>query len=211
MPEDEISWNCSGPQLNFGKHVAYIQSKVIPKIKTLSKIAPIIKCSTFLMIYKTLILPIIEYGDIIYDCLSVKDAATHQKLQNACLKHILRLPRLNSTTYIHETLDIQYLSDRRKQHTATQMFRIDNGMAPQYLLDQFTDRSEVSTITTRISAKGNYQIPKVRLEMSKRNFICHGTKIWYEVPCEVKCATNLKTFGKEIAQVWKRDGDYGVT
>ena len=53
------------PQLNFGKHIAYIQSKVIPKIRTLSKIAPIVKQPTSLMIYKTLILPIIEYGDII--------------------------------------------------------------------------------------------------------------------------------------------------
>lgn len=137
------------PQLNFGKHIAYIQSKVIPKIKTLSKIAPIVRQSTSLMIYKTLILPIIEYGDIIYDCLSVKDAATLQKLQNACLKHILHLPRLASTAYIHETLNVEYLSTRRQLHVATQMFRIQNDMAPQYLMDRFISRSEISKVNTR--------------------------------------------------------------
>ena len=91
------------------------------------------------------------------------------------------------------------------------MYRIDHGMAPQYLLEKFMGRSEVSTITTRNTAKGNYQIPKVKLEMTKRNFICRGTKIWYEVPCELKCSPNPKTFSREIAKVWKRDGDVGVT
>ncbi len=91
--------------LGFGRcdhdHVRYIQSKVIPKIRTLGKIAPIVKRSTSLMIYKTLILPIMEYGDVVYDCLTVKDADTLQKLQNACLK---------GTLYYRQNLDVSDFS-----------------------------------------------------------------------------------------------------
>ena len=167
------------PQLNFGKHVEYLQSKLIPKIRTLGKISRIIKQSTSLMIYKTLILPIMEYGDIIYDCLSAKDAATLQKLQNSCLKHILQLPRLTSTSYIHTTLDVEYLAVRRKQHVATQMFRVNNGMVLDQIENRFKERAAVSQRTTRSSLRNNYEIPKTNLEMSKRNFVFRGSKIWY--------------------------------
>ena len=152
-----------------------------------------------------------EYGDVIYDCLSVKDAATLQKLQNACLKHVLQLPRLTSTTYIHETLNLQYLNVRRKQHVATQMYRIDQNLAPPHINDRFTHRSNVSSKTTRNTCMRNYEIPRTKLEMTKRNFVYHGVQIWYQVPYELKVATNPKSFKCEIAKVWKRDGDVGVT
>ena len=114
------------------------------------------------MIFKTLILPIMEYGDIIYDCLSVKDAATLQKLQNACLKHILQLPRLTSNAYIHETLNLQYLNVRRKQHVATQMFCIDHNLAPQGISDKFIRREAISMKATRSTCNRNFEIPRTK-------------------------------------------------
>ena len=38
-----------------------------------------------------------------------------------------------------------------------------------------------------------------------------GIKIWYEVPTHLKLANNPKSFRIELAKVWKRDGDVGVT
>ena len=146
------------------------------------------------MIYKTLILPIMEYGDIIYDCLSAKDAATLQKLQNSCLKHVSQLPRLTSTAYIHATLDVEYLSVRCKQHVATQMFRVNNGMVPDQIERRFKDWATISERTTRSSVGNNYEIPKTKLEMTKRKFVYRGSKIWYLVPNDLKVVSNLKSF-----------------
>ena len=47
--------------------------------------------------------------------------------------------------------------------------------------------------------------------MTKRNFIYRGAKTWYAVPPVLKTANNPKTFRTELAKVWKRDGDVGVT
>ena len=163
------------------------------------------------MIYKTLILPILEYGDIIYDCLSAKDAATLQKLQNACLKHALQMPRLTSTAYVHETLDMEYLDIRRKHHVATQMYRINNQLAPHAVLNRFEKRSDICQRNTRTSCSNNYNIPRTKLEMSKRSFTYRRVKVWYEVPEELKFAKNPRAFRMELAKVWKHDGDVGVT
>ena len=162
------------------------------------------------MVYKTLILPVLEYGDIIYDCLSAENAATLQKLQNACLKHILQISpsHLNS---IYPWQTVEYLATQRKQHVATQMYRIDNDLEPQHLQIKFKHRADVSTRVTRITFDRNFEIPEVKLEMCKRNFVYRGIKTWYDVPAELKFATDPKSFRIEISKVWKRDGDVGVT
>ena len=59
-------------QLSFNEHAAYIHSKTIGKIIMLSRIRGSLDQSTSLMLYKTLILPIFDYWDIIYNCLSQK-------------------------------------------------------------------------------------------------------------------------------------------
>ena len=84
------------------------------------------------------------------------------------------------------------------------MFRIDNKMAPQYLLDRFTSRTEISQTNTRSTCHSNYEIPLTRLEMSKQHFVYQGVKTWYVVPPELKMAKNPKSFRCEIARVWKR-------
>ena len=78
------------PELKFNAHADYIRSKTISKIELLGRIRNNINQSTATMLYKTLILPIFDYGDIIYDCLCQKDAVTLQRLQNMSLKTILK-------------------------------------------------------------------------------------------------------------------------
>ena len=53
--------------LNFRKHMQNIYKLAAHKVYTLSKIRPYITANAALVIYKTKILPFIDYGDIFYD------------------------------------------------------------------------------------------------------------------------------------------------
>ena len=75
-------------------------------------------------------MPIIDYGDVIYDCMSQKDAAILQRLQNMAFKNILRVPHLTPTVETHHELDMLTLCDRRTLHTATQMFKVEHNLCP---------------------------------------------------------------------------------
>ncbi len=62
--------------VNFnGEDIRHVDS-----IKYLGEVCSYIKASTALMLYKLLILPIFDYGDIIYNCLSQTDRNTLQVL-----------------------------------------------------------------------------------------------------------------------------------
>ncbi len=74
------------PYLDFNQHVEYVKRKTIGKVKLLGRLNNILMPDTMLMFYKTLILPIIDYGDIIYDGVSQKNAVALQRLQNMAFK-----------------------------------------------------------------------------------------------------------------------------
>ena len=54
------------PQLTFTKHVRYVRSKIIGKVELPSKCTPRFGVETSVMLYKSLLLPVIEYCDVVY-------------------------------------------------------------------------------------------------------------------------------------------------
>ena len=62
-------------KLTFSNHVAYIKSKIFPKLKVLNKLKYILSIKTKLRLYKSLIVLLFDYGDVICSCLMQKDSA----------------------------------------------------------------------------------------------------------------------------------------
>ncbi len=81
------------PTLTFNRHVDYLISKMIGRLKMLSRTRPIVTTETSLMLYKTLYVPILDYCDIVYDVLSQCDTCRLQKMQNSALRIIGKADR----------------------------------------------------------------------------------------------------------------------
>ena len=74
------------------------------------------------------IVPILDYGDIIYDSLTKCDSDILQKLQNWELRFILKRGKRIPTADLHNELNLNCLTDRRKIHTIQYMFEVGNGL-----------------------------------------------------------------------------------
>ena len=77
-------------QLTFRDHVQYIYGKVIPRLRLLGKARQVTGKNTCLFLYKSLIMPMFDYADIIYDCLFQRETEKLQKLQNSAMRIILK-------------------------------------------------------------------------------------------------------------------------
>ena len=199
------------PSLTFKEHVNYVNGKTLGKIKLLGKVCSYIRPATALMLYKSLILPIFDYGDIIYDCLSVTDSKTLQVLQNMAFKFILGVPLLTPTAVIHQELEMFTLQERRTQHSATMMYQVDKSLCPSPVLRLFRRRLDVTERQTRMNVQSNFEIPRYRLELCRRNFVYRGIKLWYDVPIELKNCESLACFKTNLKKYWLLDGDNEVT
>ena len=77
------------PKLRFNEHVSYIRSKVIPRLNMLEKWCHTPGRNAKLTFHKTLVCPLFDYADVIYNWLSQLDVHLLQKPQNSALRLIL--------------------------------------------------------------------------------------------------------------------------
>ncbi len=76
--------------LTFEEHIGQISKKVNKRLGILSKIRKNVNIDPALMLYKCLVLPHLEYCDVVWDNCASKFKDTLQKLQNRACKLILK-------------------------------------------------------------------------------------------------------------------------
>ena len=98
--------------LNFEAFVKNQLISVSYRTYQLTKMANYIPNDALLRIYKSYILPIIVYGDIIYE--NANFLLTElQRAQNRCIKICLKVNQRTATDVIHARARLPKLSDRR--------------------------------------------------------------------------------------------------
>ena len=108
--------------LGFDEHVKYICLKIYPKVKTLGGIRNFVSKMTALYIYCSLIKPVVDYADIVYDPFTANDANILQVLQNTCLHIYLQKDRCTSQQSLHEKTNVKPLQELKNEHTCKIMY-----------------------------------------------------------------------------------------
>ena len=111
------------PILNYSQHVSSIIRCVHHKISLLVKVKRYLNNDVALKVYKSMILPYLDYADVIFCKANATDLDKLQKLQNRCLKLCMGQDRLFSTERAHKITEIPFLKDRRRTHTLNFMYK----------------------------------------------------------------------------------------
>ena len=154
-----------------------------------------------LSLYRTLVLPLFDFNDYIYDCLTSADAYTLQKPQNTALGSIMRVDSRTSISEIRLQAGLPLLSSRRHCHTATEMFKMVNGLSPD-IRYRFVAVEGISNVSTRSSVKGDLYLLATRLQATKHSFVCRGAMTWNGLPLDVRQSTSVEEFKNWVAVIF---------
>ena len=124
--------------LNFQKHVKSIIKTLSYKIYLLSKIRPFLTEKAAVLIYKSMVLPYIDYGDTFYFSCTKDLLNKLQRMQNRALKIIFRLNRRFPTKELHQTAGVLMLDKRREMHLLNLMYNRSK-------IDQYIDARSINT------------------------------------------------------------------
>ena len=103
-------------QLSMETHANSVIQKVSNKIYQLTRIRSFISKRAATLIYKNMILPIPEYGDIFLHSATHKTRKKLQTLQNKALRCALEKEKLTRSDVMHKEANILKLKDRRHVH-----------------------------------------------------------------------------------------------
>ncbi len=180
--------------LKFDNHVDYMKRKLVGRLRMLSKLRPILKETTALHLYKTLLVPILDYCDIMYDCLSKYNSEILQRLQNGACRIILKTGKRTPTRDMHRKPKLNRLADRRHLRTMEYMYKVVNELLPPEVCNMFKLVRERHNRATRASTGLDLVIPNPRLEICKNDIRYWGPLYWNMVDIGIRRSESYITF-----------------
>ena len=168
--------------LNFNKHVKELTKIVTHKLYLLSKIRKYLTSDACTIIFKTMILSLIEYGDIIY-------AGTNQANLNKIVNLFYRGLRICDISNLKVSRDIlcrnnhiATLESRRKLHLLLFMHKQTNK----------ANFVKQTNIRTRLHCAPVFKTYKPNNEKVKQNVMYRGAITWNALPANDRNETFVK-------------------
>ena len=182
--------------LHWNLHIESMLNRIGKMVGFLGRLRRSLSESVLKLVYKSIILPYFDYGDIIYSATYKKYTDKLQKLQNRAGRIILRIkPESHvSVAEMHNSLSWQHLEDRWRNHSLVIMYKIMNNLTPDYLRNEFelVNHSYISRFGPRL------HLPKPRTENLKRSFKYRCAKAYNELSADIKSATSVNLFKSKL-------------
>ena len=167
--------------LNFNRHIDNCRKIISHKLYMLSRIRRYIVDYTAICVYKTMIAPIMDYGDIIYAGSNLNNLDKLQKLQNRGLRICTNENFYIPVILLHQRCYIPNLVTRRTCNLRKYMYKQQNNV------DIVVNRN----IRTRRHDATVYETCIPMLEKYKKGTIYRGIHEWNNLPVEIR---NIGTF-----------------
>ena len=186
-------------QLNYELHAQGIFRKVKNKLIQLRAMRYFLTRKAALLVYKNMILPILEYGDIFLSSLSKITKKKLQTLQNKALRIALNDRGADNTDGLHQQAKILKLTKRRKMHCLQFIFKKKNNNA--LLTKKSVGRQ------TRSSYKVTFMLRKPSSEKYKSCLSYSGFRAWNQLPASIQTIDDSHCFKHRIKQLFSQEAE----
>ena len=181
--------------LSWGDHVDYISTKVNQRLGILRRIRHLLPIHTRELYVKSMILPLLDYSDIVWGDKHNKTLmAKVQLLQGKAAKLILDKAKHSSATEAINELDWLVLSERRRQHRLSFVFKCMHGLIDWNF--NFTHLRETHPYNTR--HKDDVLLPKSRCQWGQQRLTYQAIQEWNGLPVSTRNSNSLDLFMKLV-------------
>ena len=187
-------------KLSFSKHMA-------SKIKKANSVMGLIRRTyshldeeSFLLLYKGLVRPHLEYANQIWSPILKKDIVAIENVQRRATKQIPGFRDLSYEERLRK-LKLPTLKYRRIRGDVIEMYKILTGKYDPRV-SNFVKLSQDDRRGHRLKIYKEY----FRLNVRKNYFVNRTVNIWNNLPSQVIAATSVKNFEKRLDRFWKNEG-----
>ena len=184
-------------QLSLETHANSVIKKVANKLYQLTKIRYLVSKKAALLIYKNMILPLMEYGDIFLHSASQKIRKKLQVLQNKALRCALAKDKYTKSDDLHKEGKILKLKNRRHIHILLHMFQL--AQMPDFKLWK---AHQPTGVRTRSSKKKLISLRKPKNEKYKKSITYQGPKLWNALPGHLQKIESYHEFKTQVKKLF---------
>ena len=185
------SYNYLGITLDhYNLHVKKLISSVSVKLKQLQRMRSFLNIKAASLVYKCMLLPVLEYGDLFLHATSTGKNYRPSKNKGLICSHNKTI----ETDELHAEIGFLKLRYRREQHLLN------------FIYDWSCDPSELVTgrdgsVLTRCCTKRLFKLKKPNTEKFKSSFAYKGKTKWNNLPDTFHHSTSKESF-KQLVRNW---------
>lgn len=176
-------------QLNFENHTARLLQRANAKATVLYKIRRYLNQHISLRLYKSLLLPILEYGDIFVLGNNMKPLFKLQKFQNRMLRLVLHINYRISNVDLHLRSNVLPLVYRRHLSICRVMFNLSFDV---------NRLEQTMNVRTRSAGAAMLSVPFPKSNFLHKSVFYQGFKIWNSLPVHLRMIRDYKLFKKKL-------------
>jgi len=182
--------------LNWGEHIQRVTAKASRRIGILYR-ANRLPRSVKANYYITFVRPILEYGNVLFDNCTAREAQSLEQIQRrAALICTGAFKRTGSILLLKE-IGWQQLNTRRTKAKLILLYKIINNLSPAYLKDLLPNL--VRDATNHNLRHGNdFRIPRTRLTCTSSSFIPSTLRLWNTTDPGIKNSTSLSSLKHKL-------------
>ena len=174
--------------LSYKQHMEQCAKIVSHKIYLLSKIRKWITEDTAVFIYKSMIAPILDYGDIIYMGGLSANLSKLQRLQNRALRICLNIHHYLPTILLHQQTKVPNLVTRRSSNLKKYMFKQKEN----------EELVQIPVVNTRLHDAITFKTVRPKIEKYKKNPLYRGALLWNSLSSNVRNIEDYPEFKRYI-------------
>ena len=193
-------------QLNFQKHIQYLNNKISSKIGILHRLRKFLPPHILNIIYLTSIQTLLDYCITLWGPVSKSNINCLQRLQNRCARAVTgNFNRDSSVTYLVKSLDWMNMNQRLEYFTACLIYKCLNNSAPKQLAETFEYVHQHHDYRTRSATNKDLLLPRAKTSLFQHSFAYYGAKIWNQLPLNIRNSSSICTFKSNFKQTYKQD------
>ena len=174
-------------------HIKSVISKCRTLVACLRSFKHRLSRKALAVMYKSFILPHMDYADIVWDNCTNKSAEDLENLHLDAIRTIVGAVRGTSHQKLYTESGFTSLQERRRRHKIILYYKIVNGLVPNYLVDRLPHL--VSSVNPYHRRKPlERTVPHCRTQLYNSSFFPSTTALWNELPDYAKKSNSLSFF-----------------
>lgn len=175
------------------EHIRNIKVSAAKLLGIMRKLKFSFSRSALNQIYMSYLLPILEYGSVVWDGCTLQNTDILDKIQNEAARIVTGLTRSVSLDRLYRECGWLRLSARRQQQKLLFMFKVNQNLVPTYIDDLIPPLvRDVSNYPLRNMA--DYTVPFARTEIFKKSCIPSSLSLWNAADNDLKTLNTLSAF-----------------
>jgi hypothetical protein len=197
--------------LSWKHHINFIATKISKSVGLITKLHHFLPRSILINIYQSLIYPYLTYGIAAWG----QACKTHLDkiliLQKRVIRMMFFADKCEHAVPLFLDAHILPVTLLYYETISSLMHDINNGKAPQNILNLFEKSSTIHLHSTRSHTSEKFYVKSSRLNTQKYSFSRLGVKLWNEIPCHVSdLSKNLfkRTIKQLLFKILEKEDDY---